>query len=111
VQQSDGLGPSIHTHRVFEPGCRRLPGDKALDLLRQRYDLPGGALDRDRNARRFVSALLDEAGHTDLMSSPVKLSKVLSATGDAMTLDLPRIDVADLVWQFARSGGYPSRRR
>jgi hypothetical protein len=34
------------------------------------------------------------------MSSPVKLSKVLSATGDAMTLDLPRIDVADLVWQL-----------
>ncbi|HEV7897374.1 MAG TPA: LCP family protein [Planosporangium sp.] len=98
---------SIHTQRVFDPGCRRLSGDEALDLLRQRYDLPGGALDRDRGARRFISALLDEASRTNLLASPVKLSKVLSATGDAMTIDLPRIDVVDLVWELRGLVGTP----
>jgi hypothetical protein len=47
VQQSDGLGPSIHTHRVFEPGCRRLSGDEALDLLRQLRGLVGTHLEGD----------------------------------------------------------------
>jgi LCP family protein required for cell wall assembly len=92
---------SVHTHRVFEPGCRRLAGEEALDLLRQRYDLPGGALDRDRHARRFISALLDEASRTNFVSSPRKLSRVLTATGDAMTVDLQKgTDVVDLAWQL-----------
>ncbi|MGC9667075.1 LCP family protein [Planosporangium sp. 12N6] len=88
---------SIHTDRVFEPGCQRLSGDQALDLLRQRYGLPGGALDRDRHARQFIAALLDEAGHTDLLTNPVTLDRVLRAVGDAMTLTLPRFELVDLV--------------
>jgi LCP family protein required for cell wall assembly len=92
---------SAHTNRVFEPGCHRLAGEEALDLLRQRYDLPGGALDRDRHARRFISALLDEATRTNFVSSPRKLSRVLTATGDAMTVDLQKdTDVIDLAWQL-----------
>jgi LCP family protein required for cell wall assembly len=91
---------SIHTHRVFDKGCQRLSGDQALDLLRQRYNLPAGSLDRDRNARAFISAILDEASHTDLVSDPVKLTRVLSAAGDAMTIDLPRIGLLDLVYEL-----------
>jgi LCP family protein required for cell wall assembly len=91
---------SIHTKRVFDKGCKRLNGDEALDLLRQRYDLPGGIIDRDRNARQFISALLDEAGHGDLLTSPAKLTRVITATGDAMTLDLPRIGLVDLAWEL-----------
>lgn len=91
---------SIHTNRVFNKGCQRLSGDQAIDLLRQRYDLPGGSIDRDRNARTFISAVLDEAGHTDLVSDPVKLTRVLGAAGDAMTIDLPRIGLLDLVYEL-----------
>jgi LCP family protein required for cell wall assembly len=91
---------SVHTNRVFSKGCQRLSGDQALDLLRQRYSLPGGTLDRDRNARMFISAVLDEAGHTDLVSDPVKLSRVLGAAGGAMTIDLPRIGLLDLVYEL-----------
>ncbi len=91
---------SIHTHHVFDKGCQRLSGDQALDLLRQRYNLPGGSIDRDRNARAFISSVLDEAGHTDLVSNPLKLSHVITAAGDAMTIDLPRIDLPDLVYEL-----------
>jgi LCP family protein required for cell wall assembly len=91
---------SIHTKRVFEKGCQRLSGDQALDLLRQRYQLPGGAVDRDRNARLFISALLDEAGRADLLSNPVKFTRVISAAGDAMTIDLPRVGLLDLAWEL-----------
>jgi LCP family protein required for cell wall assembly len=91
---------SIHTNRVFNKGCQRLSGDQALDLLRQRYNLPGGSIDRDRNARLFISSVLDEAGHTDLVSNPLKLGRVITAAGDAMTIDLPRIDLPDLVYEL-----------
>jgi LCP family protein required for cell wall assembly len=91
---------SIHTKRVFNKGCQRLSGDQALDLLRQRYSLPGGSADRDRNARLFISALLDESGHADLLSSPLKLTRVVAAAGDAMTIDLPRIGLLDLAWEL-----------
>jgi anionic cell wall polymer biosynthesis LytR-Cps2A-Psr (LCP) family protein len=91
---------SIHTNRVFDSGCKRLDGAAALDLLRQRYDLPGGALDRDRNARQFVTSLLDEAGHGQLLTNPVKLHRVIGAAGDAMTFDISRIGVVDLAWQL-----------
>jgi LCP family protein required for cell wall assembly len=87
---------SIHTNRVFEQGCKRLSGDEALDLLRQRYSLPGGALDRDRNARQFIAALLDEAGRAELADDPAKLTRVLTATGDALTIDLRGIGPIDL---------------
>ncbi len=89
---------SIHTKKVFDPQCQRFTGADALDFLRQRYTLPGGTIDRDRHARQFVSALLDEAGNADLMSDPAKLTKVIRATGDAMTLDLDRIGLLDLAW-------------
>jgi LCP family protein required for cell wall assembly len=91
---------SVHTKRVFNKGCQRLSGDQALDLLRQRYTLPGGSIDRDRNARLFISSILDEAGRTDLATNPVKLTRVLGAAGDAMTIDLPRIGLLDLVWEL-----------
>lgn len=97
---------SIHTKRVFPAGCQRLDGEASLDLLRQRYPLPGGALDRDANARQFVTSLLDEAGQGDLLSNPIKLRKVIAAAGDAMTLDLPDIGIFDLAWQLrALRGG------
>jgi LCP family protein required for cell wall assembly len=97
---------SIHTKRVFPAGCQRLDGEASLDLLRQRYQLPGGALDRDANARQFVTSLMDEAGQGDLLANPIKLRKVIGAAGDAMTLDIPHIGIFDLAWQLrALRGG------
>jgi len=91
---------SAHTKRTFEKGCRRLDGGEALDLLRQRYNLPGGALDRDRHARQYVTSLLDEAGNGNLLTSPAKLTKVIGAAGDAMTLDIKKVSIIDLAWQL-----------
>jgi LCP family protein required for cell wall assembly len=91
---------SAHTKRTFEKGCQRLNGSQALDLLRQRYNLPGGTLDRDRHARQYVTSLLDEAGNGNLLTSPSKLTKVIGAAGDAMTLDIKKVSIIDLAWQL-----------
>jgi LCP family protein required for cell wall assembly len=91
---------SAHTKRTFEQGCKRLNGSEALDLLRQRYNLPGGTLDRDRHARQYVTSLLDVAGSGNLLASPTRLSRVIGAAGDAMTLDIKEIGILDMAWQL-----------
>jgi LCP family protein required for cell wall assembly len=91
---------SIHTGHVFRPGCQQLTGGQSLDLLRQRYQLPGGAIDRDHNARVFLGALLDQAARADFLADPVKLTRVIGAAGDAMTLNLPNIGLIDLAWEL-----------
>jgi LCP family protein required for cell wall assembly len=91
---------SVHTKRTFEKGCKRLNGNEALDLLRQRYDLPGGTLDRDRHARQYVTSLLDVAGNGNLLASPGRLTKVIGAAGDAMTVDIKKVGILDLAWQL-----------
>ena len=50
---------SIHTDRVFPPGCQQMDGAQALDYVRQRYDLPGGDYDRQRHQQQLLRAMLD----------------------------------------------------
>ncbi|MGC1214404.1 MAG: LCP family protein, partial [Micromonospora sp.] len=40
---------SIHTGTLFSQGCQQMDGARALDFVRQRYDLPGGDYDRQRH--------------------------------------------------------------
>ncbi|MFF0149694.1 LCP family protein [Micromonospora sp. NPDC005203] len=90
---------SAHTRRVFPAACQRLDGTAAVDLLRQRYGLPEGSQDRDRNARIFATALVRSASDQGLLTNPVRLAKLLSTVGpdlavspgDATMLDLTRL--------------------
>ncbi|GAB3819121.1 LCP family protein [Micromonospora zhanjiangensis] len=78
---------SRHTDRRFPAGCQRLDGRAALDLLRQRYDLPDGGMDRDRNAQRFAAGLLHQVTGTDLHSDPIRLAALVRAAGAGLVVD------------------------
>lgn len=88
---------SIHTGALFSPGCEQMDGARALDYVRQRYQLPGGDYDRQRHQQQMLRALLERAGETDLRGDPVKLDRVLRAVGGSLTLDTNGVPVEDLL--------------
>lgn len=88
---------SIHTDRVFHPGCQRMDGAQALDFARQRYDLPGGDYDRQTHQQQLLRAMLDRAGETRLRTNPVKLDRVIRAVGDSLTVDTNGVPLDDLL--------------
>ncbi|MGK5737553.1 LCP family protein [Micromonospora sp. URMC 103] len=77
---------SHHSRRVFAAGCQRLDGAASLDLLRQRYGLPDGALDRDRNAQRFAAGVVRRAGEQNVLTDPMKMSRLLAAVAPQLTV-------------------------
>jgi LCP family protein required for cell wall assembly len=88
---------SIHTNRVFQPGCQQMDGGEALDYVRQRYDLPGGDYDRQRHQQQLLRALLERASETSLRTNPVKLDQVIRAVGGSLTVDTNGVPLEDLV--------------
>jgi len=85
----DGGKPAI-----YEPGCRRFTGAEALDYLRQRKSLADGDLGRQRHNRDYVKALLGKLAGADLR----RLTAVLATAGDAVTVDLGRYTLAEVVF-------------
>lgn len=89
---------SIHTNHLFTPGCQQMDGARALDYIRQRYDLPQGDYDRQRHQQQLLRAMLDQASSTNLRSNPVKLDQVLRAWGDSLTVDTNGVPLDDLIF-------------
>ncbi len=88
---------SIHTDRVFHPGCQQMDGAQALDYVRQRYDLPGGDYDRQTHQQQLLGAMLERTSQTRLRSDPVQLHRLIQAVGNSLTLDTNGIPVEDLL--------------
>ncbi|MEW2426990.1 LCP family protein [Micromonospora sp. NPDC047644] len=88
---------SWHTRRTFPSGCQLLDGAASVDLLRQRRYLPDGALDRDRNAQRYVAGLVRRAVAQDVLTNPVRLTALLSAAGTGLAVDDDGLSLTRLV--------------
>ncbi|MEU4772871.1 LCP family protein [Micromonospora sp. NPDC023644] len=88
---------SIHTDRVFPPGCQQMDGGEALDYVRQRYDLPGGDYDRQTHQQQLLRAVLERTSETSLRTNPVKLDQVIRAVGGSLTVDTNGVPLEDLV--------------
>jgi LCP family protein required for cell wall assembly len=69
----------------FHEGLNHLDGAQALAYVRQRYNLPGGDLDRAKRQQNALKALLTKAG--DHMSDPVGLYKLVDATTRTVSVD------------------------
>jgi LCP family protein required for cell wall assembly len=89
---------SIHTGTVFPAGCQHLGGAQALDLARQRYDLPRGDLDRGVNHQRLIRAMIDQAASADLLTDPLRLDRTIRAVGDALTVDTGGVPLPELAF-------------
>jgi LCP family protein required for cell wall assembly len=92
-----GLPPDGHPV-VYEPGCRRMTGQLALDYTRIRYGLPGGDYDRQRHQQAFLKSVLAEAMKQGIVTNPLKLDSFLRAVGSALTVDTGTVALSDLIF-------------
>lgn len=98
---------SHHTGKVYPAGCRDYSGTQVVDLTRQRYLLPEGALDRDRTGQRVLLALAKKAGDQALLSNIglvnqlVRTPGITLHTGDlsllGLAMRLDRVEAAGIV--------------
>ncbi|MFD6613075.1 LCP family protein [Micromonospora chalcea] len=94
---------SVHTERRFPSGCQRLNGAAAVDLLRQRYGLRDGGLDRDRNAARYAAGLLHQMREQGTATDPAQLGRLLLRVGSAVTVDTGDLSLPALVAASGRA--------
>ncbi|MFG2079667.1 LCP family protein [Micromonospora tulbaghiae] len=94
---------SVHTERRFPAGCQRLNGAAAVDLLRQRYGLRDGGLDRDRNAARYAAGLLRQLREQGTVTDPAQLGRLLLRVGPAVTADTGDLSLPALVAASGRA--------
>jgi LCP family protein required for cell wall assembly len=69
---------SIHTKRVFQPGCHLMTSAEVLDYLRQR-DFPDGDYGRQRHQQQFLKAFLGRALSAGAATNPVKMDELVRA--------------------------------
>ncbi|MEV7228504.1 LCP family protein [Polymorphospora sp. 2-325] len=96
---------SIHTGHLFTTGCQQMDGARALDYVRQRYDLPNGDYDRQRHQQQLLKAILQKVDLGGLVTQPVKLDQLIRAVGASFTVDTGGVPVEDLA--FALRGLRP----
>ncbi|MGP4023850.1 LCP family protein [Actinomadura sp. 3N407] len=94
VEMTDALGGvdvtiTKRTHdpmhdRTWEAGRQHLNGTEALDFVRQRWNLPGGDLDRIKRQQAFLHALADKALDT---RNPIKIDRFIRAATRSVTVD------------------------
>jgi LCP family protein required for cell wall assembly len=89
---------SFHSDHVFPAGCQHLTGAQALDLARQRYDLPAGDLDRGRHHQLLIRAMVDKVADTGMLTDPLRLDRTIRAVGDALTVDTGGVPLPELAF-------------
>ena len=94
----DAKVTSIHTGKVFTPGCRLMNSADVLDFLRQRYGVEEGDFGRQKHQQQFLKSFLSRAMSAGLVSNPIKLDTLLRAVGSALTLDTGDYSLADLAF-------------
>ncbi len=86
-------------------GDRVLTGDQALALVRARHDVhsvPAGDLDRIKNQRKFLQAMLSTASHT---RSPFKIIKLIDVASENIKTDLSFTEMLSLGRRLQGAGG------
>jgi LCP family protein required for cell wall assembly len=94
---------SIHTPRVFEPGCRVMNGEEVLDFLRQRA-FTDGDFTRQRHQQEFVRSFLEQARSTGVVANPFRLAGLLDAMAASTTLDTGGVPIPDLILALRKLG-------
>lgn len=77
---------SAHGYQ-FDKGKVTLSGKKALWFVRERHKLPHGDLDRARNQRKVVQAILDKGLSGNTIAKPGKFSSFTSGIAENVTVD------------------------
>lgn len=87
------------------PGDVVLTGDQALALVRARHDVrsvPAGDLDRIKNQRKFLQAMLSTASHT---RNPFRIIKLIDVASENIKTDLSFTEMLSLGRRLQGAGG------
>lgn len=71
----------------FQAGPQEISGSAAMSFVRQRHGLPNGDLDRVRRQQAFLAGATNKMLSAGVLTSPSKLSALMSAAGRALILD------------------------
>lgn len=75
-----------HGHR-YPKGKITIEGKQALRFVRERHKLPHGDLDRAKNQRKVVQAILAKGMSKDTIRNPVKFTRFVSGVAKHITAD------------------------
>lgn len=78
------------------PGCQTLTGPQALGFVRTRHGFAEQDLQRVRNQRQFLGALMREALSPGTLLNPFAMVPLIDAASEAVT-----VDTGDHVWNLA----------
>ncbi len=83
---------------TFTQGINHLDGDEALAYVRQRYQLPGGDLDRVQRQQSYLRAVMATVTRDNLLTDPGKLDDFLLAVTGSVSVDdeLSDLDLVSL---------------
>jgi LCP family protein required for cell wall assembly len=85
----------------FPRGNITISGEQALAYVRERYDLPGGDLDRAARQRNVVKALILKLIKPEVLANPATFNAVAKRLGAYVTIDDKLTN--DLIWTTATS--------
>jgi LCP family protein required for cell wall assembly len=72
---------------VWFAGTHHLDGERALNFVRHRYNLPGGDFDRIKRQQAVLKALAGQVADGDTLGNPLKLNAFLEASTKAVSMD------------------------
>lgn len=78
------------------PGCQTLTGPQSLGFVRTRYGFAEQDLQRVRNQRQFLGALMKKTLNPANLLNPFTALPLLDATAEAVT-----VDTGDHIWNLA----------
>jgi LCP family protein required for cell wall assembly len=82
-------------------GRHTLTPVQALEFVRQRHNLKGGDLAREKRQRYFLSAAFDKITSAGVLLDPSKLNRLIKAVDDAIYVDDAGFSLLDLAKQMA----------
>lgn len=71
----------------FVEGWNDLDGERALEFVRERYELSQGDISRGHRQQAFIKALMLKALSRDTLTNPVTLAKFVDAATENLTVD------------------------
>ncbi|MEV6863452.1 LCP family protein [Streptosporangium subroseum] len=72
---------------TWKAGRQHLDGEKALQFVRQRVNLPGGDLDRIKRQQALLNSISDKVLSAETLANPVKLNNLLRSLTKAISVD------------------------
>jgi LCP family protein required for cell wall assembly len=92
---------SVGSDFKMSAGHHNLTPVEAVEFVRQRHNLPGGDLGREKRQRYFLAAAFNKIASAGVLLNPSKLSALIKAVTGAFYVDDNNFSLVDLANQMA----------